>query len=227
MGGPEKANRGREQWRIVRGRVWLAYCLFVSKATPYQFAVDYLADDFAFSKLIFKWAKETSSPSRSSALRVAGLPSKRHQKPSKSLPDSIWLFDAMSLLRPDIRSGRRITLLINNRSCQLISGKWKWSFPDGACSESITNNRYDTRALEDRSDIWGFLAIICLMREAELMRHSKAHVELFKASHRILSAGLKPEWASAFESDIKSLLSPLRGRVLLTAVTLDGEGREA
>ena len=113
------------------------------------------------------------------------------------------------------------------RSHQQNDASWKWSFPEETVPDSITKNRYDTRALEERADIWGFLAITCLMREAELKHHSEAHLELFRSAHRVLSARLKTPWVAGYENEIKSLLSPLRRRVLLTAMMLDDAGCDA
>ncbi len=223
---PKPSCSSPVNWRTLRGSMWLDYCLSKSGVTPYRFAIDYMADDSADSRLVSKWLSGKASPTRASVLRVAGLPDRRHRAPAKSIPNSIWLFDAASLLGPRAPTRKRVAALIDCRLSRMEGGGWMWSFPgeDGPFSGAAT--RYDTRELEARADIWGLLAVVCLMWEAELLHLASIHAELFQAANRIASTEIRADWAAPYQGCIRSLLPHFRERVLLTTLLLDSEGNE-
>ncbi|CAE6838026.1 hypothetical protein XAC301_37850 [Xanthomonas arboricola pv. corylina] len=223
---PKPSGSSPANWRALRGSLWLDYCLSRSGVTPYRFAVDYMADDNADSRLVSKWLSGKASPTRASALRVAGLPDRRRREPAKSLPNSIWLFDAASLLGPEAPTRKRVTALIDERLSKVGASSWRWNFPDEDVPLSYASTRYDVVELEARADIWGLLALVCLMWEAELLHLGTIHAELFKAANRMVANTIKPPWALTYQAAISSLIPEFRGRVLLTYLLLDSSGSE-
>lgn len=227
MSSPQKLSDSYTvNWRALRGGMWLDYCLSRSGVTPYRFSIDYMADDSADSRLVSKWLNGKASPTRASALRVAGLPDRRRREPAKSLPNSIWLFDAASLLGPDAPTRKRVTALIDERLSQVGANSWRWNFPEEDGPFSYASTRYDTAELEARGDIWGLLALVCLMWEAELLRLGTTHSELFKATDRMACTIVEPPWVLPYRATISSLIPCFRDRVLLTYLFTDGAGNE-
>ncbi|CAD7736209.1 hypothetical protein LMG31886_35960 [Xanthomonas hydrangeae] len=222
---PKPSCSSPVNWRALRGSMWLDYCLSRSGVTPYRFAIDYMADDSADSRLVSKWLSGKASPTRASVLRVAGLPDRRHRAPAKSIPNSIWLFDAASLLGPEAPTRKRVTALIDERLSKAGASFWRWNFPEEHAPFSYASTRYDTRELEARADIWGLLALVCLMWEAELL-HLTIHAELFKTANRMISAIIEPPWILPYRAAISSLIPSFRDRVLLTYLHTDSAGNE-
>ncbi len=211
------------EWRQLRGEIWWAYCLATSGVSAYKFADQYLGGPKAETKLVYKWQNKQNWPSRSTVQKICAAGTGDSKK---ALPEALWLFDAFGLLKNERCKKNQLKDFFD--SCFKAAGKDDeehrlWSFPDHSTNRTIVSSKSDIDPLVERSDFFGFLAIVALVREAESLHNFDAHLQRCKAMCQSFDAIAKLPWVQPSAALLKKSLDSITGRVLLTKINLLSE----
>lgn len=177
----------RSEPKVLQGLVWLDHVLLLTGLDLSDFARKFLDHHSERSGLIYKWAKGTATPGKSSVRRI-----------NKKLPGSsaIYHLPLFSLLDPRPLSKKRVKKLLATYEIP-ERHLFPWVFPnDEELREQNhfihTMIRDDSHALFSRGDIYGYTVIVGLVREAEakgdvnsVMRHLPYMYRAFPAVARI------------------------------------------
>lgn len=177
--------------RYLQGGVWLDYVLHKSQMGLNEFAETYLhhADR---GGLIYRWRDGVVIPRRLSVQRIA----KRLEGKVKG---SIEIYEVP--LYPLLRN-RRLSLRTVRKLLQVYAGQhelFPWSFPNDEELRAQrrfvpTMDRDDSASLVARGDIYGFTAIVGLVREAEAVGDADRHCLLCADMYRAFPAVTRLPW---------------------------------
>lgn len=204
---------GKQHWQRLRGDVWLAHCLRVTGLSPHAFAKDHLEEDGKASKLIYKWLSGSSSPTPASAAKV-----------DPPVPGALWLYRVLELFESKPRSTRNVEAFLKTccRKEDASTGLpgWIWTFPGQEETTHVTC-RGDSSALVERGDLWGFLGIVALVREAEARSDSEAHLARSMDMYRALPAAIRTPCVTPSAQVLKDCVDSIRVRMPFSAIMFD------
>lgn len=201
---------------VLRGRAWLDYAMERSELSLELFAKKFIYRDRSRSNLIQRWLTRTSVPSRRSAMAI-----------DKMVPGTLEIFDSLlfRFLEDRAMSACAIVKLLAPYKAPSGSG-YEWSFPN---DEELRAKQhwvpialeFDTGGLARRGDIWGFIAILGLVRLAEARGEAVLHCEACMDMYRALPAMLKLPWLRAHVDLLKECLDQITHRELFSTMMFD------
>ncbi|WP_189442458.1 hypothetical protein [Rhodanobacter panaciterrae] len=162
------------------------------------------------SNLVTKWKAGSTLPSRSSAVML-----------EKHLPSTLHMFDLplYELLGDRALPAHQVEDVITSLRQKVDMG-WEWRFP-GSPSGYYNALPNDSSALASRGDLWGFIAIVALVRQAEIQGDELSHLLLSMDMYRALPAALKLPWIAPSTELLQECVNSVRRRMPISAVMYD------
>lgn len=188
--------------RKLRGAAWLSNALLVTKMKLSTFASSYIHHERSDSRLEQKWKSGKVSPSPQSVSLV-----------ERKVPNTRWVFDLemWSLLRNVLIDQKQPLHFIRTHSS---NGYWRFPADDHIHPprRNIAVPIDDTQGLTYRGDLYGFTALLALVRiyevQNETMKHSVAIKDLFRA----VPWALKEPWLRPHAKEFLAVLRTLKHR---------------
>lgn len=173
----------RTRVKVLQGKVWLSYVLWKTNFFPAEFARCYLSSpDGTTSGLIYKWINGEATPSGRSVDGVA-----RHLLGS----DWIYRLPLWQLLEDRPITNGYVRRLLEPYRRNPEESFEAWSFPENDSCEDPSRRfppvlyHFDSDMLFARGDLYGFMGILGLVREAEALRDEHGYryylAQLFRA----------------------------------------------
>lgn len=204
--------------RRLRSVAWLDYALLRFELCPDKFAHKYVYRKRTRSNVVRKWFHGDTVATESSVRKV-----------EKGLPGSAWAYDhpLFRLLenRPFSESQIRGLLAPYRPKPMHPDDDYVWVFPDDEFRKEqyrgLTGHEFDTYALVERRDLWGFTAIVGVVRLAELSGNAGLHYECCRDMYRALPAALAVPWLRRHTELLKTCVELIRGRMLFSRIMFD------
>jgi hypothetical protein len=201
---------------VLRGRAWFDYAVWSSKLSPEHFAKQFIYRGRSRSHLIERWRSGKTLPSRLSAVAV-----------DKYLPGTLEIFDSLlfRFLEDRAMSEKDVIKLLEPYKAPSGSS-YEWAFPND-WEPGVKRHwvpialEFDTAALARRGDVWGFIAILGLVRLAEARGDAALHNEACMDMYRALPAMLKLPWLLLHVDLLKQCLHQIRERELFSTMMFD------
>lgn len=200
--------------RNLRSRAWLDHALLTCGLPLDEFAYTYVYRGRSRSNLVRKWFAGEAIATNYSVEQV-----------EKHLPGSAWAYNhpLFTLIEDRALSKRQILKLL---SPYLDSARGNiWAFPrDKLLAHEYGRSSvstYDTYSLVKRHDLWGFMAIVGLVRLAELSNNDLLHCECCCDMYRALPAALAVPWLSGHADLLTTCIQRIRRRVVVSQIMFD------
>lgn len=178
----------RTEPRLLRHFVWFDHVRHLSKLNLNGLASEYV-DKFARSSLVYKWVSGEALATRRSVERIG-----------KDFPETLNTYNLP--LFPLLENRRLSRVQIRNllRAYRPADGSMlAYAFPND--KELLAQKRFvpiivreDSTSLLARGDIYGFTAIVALVREAEAMGDAKKHWTHAANMYRAIPAVCRLLW---------------------------------
>lgn len=180
---PPKKSRQTPERRL-RGRLWFSYVLHSQEWDVNEFADQGIRNSLDYHRLVPKWESGKLVPDYTSAKELEA-----------DRPGTIWAFELplFPLLANKELSVREIWRLM--RPYMTGESLPYWSFPnDKTRDHEITILKEDSQGLFQQGDIYGFMAILSLVRESETLRDTDMHLAHLANLFRAVPAIGKLPW---------------------------------
>ena len=166
-----KKTPRKNELKILRTRLWLEYIFRYTGLSRKQLDIQLSNNKLEPTKHVIKWLKGDNCATANSVSKVARL----------VCPQSEEFFDLplFELLEPSPLTNKQLDALMNNYMVHIPLKLW--NFPINTDNTNIFPQpplvyRGDSEALAERGDIYGFMAILYLIRKAENDNDIDAHI---------------------------------------------------
>ncbi len=208
----EKLTKTRKRpENILRGILWFSHALHITGLTAHAFSNRYSRTRDSSSGLVYKWAKGSSVPTRHTVEKIEA-----------QLPGSI---DPFNLPLFELLEDKPLDLHVIKRLLKPYRAGNSWGFPDDAERRKIGRYVYiadekDSPALMSRGDIYGFTAIVGLLRMAEAERDLQDQLYFCGYMYRALPAVARLPWVYPHRERLFECVNAIFNRFLVCRACL-------
>lgn len=214
---PAKRRRRVTPAHLLRGKAWLSFVLHALDTTPAQFSDRFLEGrKGGHASLVHKWLRGLTLPSTQTVIRI-----------SKEIPGSYELY---SLPLWDLLIDRPLS---RAAIAKIISLYWveddetlnHWKFPRSGFAAGEWQrppiSRYGGEDLMLRGDLYGFVALLALIREAEIYGPADNHWQLSIWIYRAIPAVAQLPWLRPHFELLKTCIQNIHARVVTSTYLVE------